>query len=171
MTKKKRRTAPPRSTPKKKPAKQRILQKDLPNYLRVSNVRLLGIESGLQIEGGKPPEKLNIDGKMQVGPNVDGTSINVNAILLLEGLPKDEAGESASSRLSIKAVYQCVFHVRGAEIDTFSEHSEHLAAVGYNILLPYMRELVHSITSRMGYPVVLALDIFAGLTEAESSAK
>ena len=120
-------------------------------HLRLTNVRLVSVEASLKIVDSKLPLHAEIKMQPNAGATPSGDRINANVILELTARPEGETGDDCST-VKINAHYQCVYEVHDAPIEQITPQGEQIANVVTLVAWPYLRELCHSITSRMGIP-------------------
>ncbi len=118
-------------------------------HLRLKNIRLIDEQSHLEIRGIQLPTKAKIAAGAAVGASPDGT-IHVDVTIDVQGRPADASDDS--SLVTFHALYQCVYEVTGRKVEEFQEVSDQIGQVGMLIVWPYFREMIHSVTLRMGIP-------------------
>lgn len=125
------------------------------DYLELASVRLIDLQAKLNIPSGKAvPPKSKIESTVSVGVAPDQPNVLVDAYLQVGSEP--EFGDA--STLTIQIHLQCVYAIKGARADELKNGGSALATTGMLIMWPHFRELVQSLTSRMGLlPVTLPM--------------
>jgi hypothetical protein len=150
----------PRKTPKK-PTKTRAQESSVFEHLTLKNVRLIELNTQLNVKDGKLPNKPVMESHVTVGPSQSSEpTILVDGFLKLEAHP--EGGDEDSSTLIIQIHYQCVYGVVDGKAEDYSDKSNQLAAGGMFVMWPHFRELIHSLTGRMTIPPIVIPMFTAG---------
>ena len=117
-------------------------------YLKLINVRLTSVNSQLVIRSGELPNAYEVSMQCSVGASAAGNNVHANCLVDVIGKP--DGNREAESAVSIKAEYQCVFRVEDVDADALMKDGDQIAGVGALIAWPYLRELVQTLTGRMG---------------------
>jgi preprotein translocase subunit SecB len=117
------------------------------DHLKLVNVRLIGTEAKLVIRGDKP-SRYTVQFTCAVAESTTADHVHANSAVEVEGVPPE--GSDSQSNALVKAEYQCVFLVEGIERSKLREHGTEIASVSAMMAWPYLRELIHSTTAKMG---------------------
>jgi hypothetical protein len=147
---KKRKPSPKKSTPRKRAPKKAV--ENPFNRLALTGVRLLAVESQFQMKGGKLPTEFVISSETGVAESSTPGNIHVVVTASVEGRPKDAAEGDDSSIARVSAVYQCVYSAPEVDLTSYIAQAPAICANGMLVAWPYLRELIHGLTARMGIP-------------------
>lgn len=118
--------------------------------IELVHTRLLDFHSHIEIRNGEVPSEAKIQNFTEIGVNEEEDALHVNVSLTVDGRP--EGGGERSSLLQIAAQYQCVFELRNTSLTELEPYAQAIASTGTLVAWPFLRELVHSITAKMGIP-------------------
>lgn len=129
--------------------------------LTLKGIRLIKVQSELQITDGKVPIETEVEMKGSCGPSADMKAILVDGFVATISRPK-EPGENPSI-LRIQVHYQAVYHTaENVEVESFAPRAEELCTFGMMAMWPYIRELIQSISLRMTVPAITLPIILTG---------
>lgn len=114
-------------------------------HLKLTNVRLLEVNSKLTIAGGLP-NRYEINFSCEVAASADPSVVFANVKVEVKGTSDKP---DSKSEVVITAFYQCVYKADGIDRDALQPHASVIANVSAMTAWPYLRELVHSISARM----------------------
>jgi hypothetical protein len=146
-----RRVAKTRSTGKAKADSQPSITEDtIFQHLKLLHVRLLNLQANVAIQGGKTPDKAQIESGANLGIGTDGKNLHVNSVINILGRPDLESTDG--SELQIHIEYQVVYQMLDIEPNEVLKFPQPLVRAGMLVIWPNFRETVLSITAKMGIP-------------------
>jgi hypothetical protein len=128
-------------------------------HLTLIGVRLISVQANVDIRGEGVPDRGKIQAQVSIGQSQQD-NIHVDGRVRVLGKPKDAPDDEDSSSVSIDLHYQCVYRPEGVSAESLKDQAEKLAIPGMLVMWPHFRELVMSLTGRMGIPSLI-LPMFA----------
>jgi len=142
--------------------------------LKLAHVRLLDLVAHLEIKGSLLPEEAQLSTHVGVGIGPDEPFIHVDGLVTVNGRPPGASNaKDDGSILVIQVHCQCVFMApEGSDRDQFMKYNDALAQSGMTIMWPHFREVVQSVSSRMGIdPFILPMLVGGRVAKEEEKKK
>jgi hypothetical protein len=156
MAKKRTTRATTKSTSKPSRTKPRSDDFNVLEHLTLKNVRLIEVTAKLEVVDGKLPNKSAIESNVTIGPSEAKGIILVDGFVKITGHPANSP--DSSSILLISTHFQCVYRPESLAVEDCEKQLQVIAQAGMVIMWPHFREVIQSISGRMGLtPIVLPM--------------
>jgi preprotein translocase subunit SecB len=144
-----------KKTTKKVSATKATTPQQLISKLALRHVRLITINSDLHIANNELPTETKIQFTSSLSHVAEDSTLRVDIEFSLHAEPKDSVVENPSF-VKIEMHHQMLFSVNeDLNLKQIEQESEAIGATGALVVWPYIRELVHSISMRMGIPAFI----------------
>jgi preprotein translocase subunit SecB len=145
---------------------------ELANKIRLAAVRLISLNTDIQLKGGTIPTRAQIVTEVSTAVSTDRHHIQVNANVRVVGRPTLESFEDPNpeeSVLNLSLHYQAVYGLKDDSdpIKLVEDNGQDIAAMGIHMLWPYVRSIVQSTTLAMGLPPIMVPIYIAALQQLQ----